>query len=462
MSRVTIIFVIAIGANVEISVDDNKQFRGLFVQDKQMKYAFEAYPELICIDATYKLLKIGLPVYLMLCEDSNGQSEIVALCMIASEDATSIKWMLDTFKTCNKKWTDVRAVMADKDIKERDVIKELFPDSFVLICLFHTLRTFAREVKCDKMGITAAQRTLSLEIIQKLAYAASESEYQKLYDSFQSSCPKAVIEYYNKNWHPIKDEWVLNYKATCGSFLNMTNNRLECINGKLKQVISRNSSLYEFFEKFFVILQTLRTERDHKAALTFQKTKVFSYQKDSAEMQYSELLTSYASCFVVKQLGLVTKVKDIRREDDSYIVNTNDGDKVVTQGSCECIFYQSMRLPCRHMFSLRKKLGVSLFDATICDKRWTVDYYQRTHRIFSDSIHQPSSVTIAEIAIKPQRRLSQHEKFRKASICVTELASVASEASHVHFYRKIELMEKLCEYWKLGKEVSLTLLDEGL
>jgi len=44
--------------------------------------------------------------------------------------------MLDTFKTHNKKWIDVHAVMADKDIKERDVIKELFPDLFVLICLF--------------------------------------------------------------------------------------------------------------------------------------------------------------------------------------------------------------------------------------------------------------------------------------------------------------------------------------
>ena len=63
-----------------------------------MGKAFEAYPELVCLDATYKLLNLGLPVFLMLCEDSNGQSEIIALSMIASEDTTSIRWMLDTFK----------------------------------------------------------------------------------------------------------------------------------------------------------------------------------------------------------------------------------------------------------------------------------------------------------------------------------------------------------------------------
>ena len=38
-------------------------------------------PELLCLDATYKLLDLRLPIYLMLVEDSNGQSEIVAVCI---------------------------------------------------------------------------------------------------------------------------------------------------------------------------------------------------------------------------------------------------------------------------------------------------------------------------------------------------------------------------------------------
>ena len=41
-----------------------------------MTDTFNAYPELLCVDATYKLLNLKLTVYLMLCEDSNGQSEI--------------------------------------------------------------------------------------------------------------------------------------------------------------------------------------------------------------------------------------------------------------------------------------------------------------------------------------------------------------------------------------------------
>ena len=142
---------------------------------------------MLCLDATYKLLNLGLPVFLMLCEDSNGQSEIIALSMITSEDTTSIRWMLDTFKKLDSKWTNIRVVMADKALKERDVIKDELPNASVLICLFHTLRTFKREITCDKMGITAGQRVTCLELIQKLAYSSSEDEYNKLHEDLRSS-----------------------------------------------------------------------------------------------------------------------------------------------------------------------------------------------------------------------------------------------------------------------------------
>jgi len=46
-------------------------------------------------------------------------------------------------------------VMADKDIGERHFIKKDLPSASVLICLFHALQTFCREISCDKFGITA-------------------------------------------------------------------------------------------------------------------------------------------------------------------------------------------------------------------------------------------------------------------------------------------------------------------
>ena len=70
---------------------------------------------------------------------------------------------LSTFKKFNPQWPEIRVIMADKDVKERDVIREVFPRASVLICLFHTLRTFRQEVTSDKMGITMGQQTMCLE-----------------------------------------------------------------------------------------------------------------------------------------------------------------------------------------------------------------------------------------------------------------------------------------------------------
>ena len=450
-----------LGASVEVYSDEEKNFKGLFFQDQQMKHAFQAYPELVCIGATYKLLELGLPTYLMLCEDSNGQSEIIAVCLLVTEDASSMTWMMDTFKKHNVNWDRICVLMADKDIGERDVLKQCMPNSSVLICLFHALRSFRREITCEKMGITSGQRTLCLEHVQKMAYASTESEYSCLYDQLERDAPKEVVQYFNNSWHSIRSEWVLGFKSCCGNFLNSTNNRLESINGKLKQVIDRHSTLEEFISKFFIILVALRTERDHNAAVQFQKVKIHPFSSDSPEGQYCKLLTSYASPFVLKQMELSKKVQEIKEIDGQYFIQTSEGEKCVGLSDCNCIFRKSMLLPCRHIFALRNKLEQPLYSEDICNKRWTASYYRSTQRLFSSS-HSESSLVLTESSCKGARKLSKHEKYRKATLITSELASVASTASNFHFHRRMKLLKKLIGYWKLGEEVSLEKIDKGV
>ena len=224
-----------------------------------------------------------------------------------------------------------------------------------------------RENTAEKLGITAAQRLLSLEKLQKLAYASSDAEYDHLYADFVSVVPSAVASYFNTNWHGIKNEWVLGMKSCSGNFLNFTNNRLESLK---KQVIDCYSTLKDFFEKFFVILSTLRIERDHKVAMMMQVNR---FSSESPEYLYSNYLTSYASQFVLNQLSLMLKVNPVDQDNGEYTIESY---RTVTSNDCECIFYKSMLLPCRHIFALRKKLDLPLYDPSLCNKRWTFAYYQ--------------------------------------------------------------------------------------
>ena len=64
-------------------------------------------------------------------------------------------------------------------------------------------------------------------------------------------------------------------------------------------------------------------------------------------------------------------------------------------------------------------------------------------------------MSISHYSCSKQRTLSQHEKFRKASVLTTELATVVSEASHTHFYRRLDLLKDLISSWKSGQEVGM-------
>ena len=49
---------ISSGACVEVVTSESKIFQGLYFQDEEIKNVFAAYPEFVCIDATYKLIEL--------------------------------------------------------------------------------------------------------------------------------------------------------------------------------------------------------------------------------------------------------------------------------------------------------------------------------------------------------------------------------------------------------------------
>ena len=164
MHLLSVIITIFLGATIELLIKEGDQFQGIFIQDREMQQVFSAYPEILFIDATYKLLELRFPVYVVLVEDGNGQSEIAALFLLMEETEESISCMVEAFKKHNSDWKSVRVIMSDMDMSERSVFAAAFPEAHLLICLFHTFRTFRREVVVGKMGITPGQRNYCLEI----------------------------------------------------------------------------------------------------------------------------------------------------------------------------------------------------------------------------------------------------------------------------------------------------------
>ncbi len=68
---------------------------------------------------------------------------------------------------------------------------------------------------------------------------------------------------------------------------------------------------------------------------------------------------------------------------DQHATNTtSEGNINVDCSHCECLSWKSMKLPCRHIFAFRNHIGMALFDPSLCDQRWSIDYYKSKQRIF--------------------------------------------------------------------------------
>lgn len=183
-----------IGSVVEVTVTDDGVMNGIFFQDEEMKRMYDSFPEIMFVDATYKL---NMPLCIFLVEEGNGESEVVAIWMVVVEDTVSISQMAEIF---NPSWEKTKTIMSDKDFIERDALTSQFPDSSILlICLFHVLRTFRREITCDKLGITSAERVLALEkwpMLRRLM-----NSYLVLHQEVKDTKLASVKDYFDTNWH---------------------------------------------------------------------------------------------------------------------------------------------------------------------------------------------------------------------------------------------------------------------
>ena len=197
------------------------------------------------------------------------------------------------------------------------------------------------------MGIGTAEREACLEFIQKMAYAKSEVEYNQIYHDFVSFAPKVVKDYFEKNWHGIKEEWVMGFKFSTGNFLNATNNRLEAINGKLKQVITRSTTMEVFIDEFFVILPCLRELRNYQTMYAYQKVPVIPHNISTPRGQYAALLTPYARSFMFQQIDIAeSQVYEYTRVDgngsgNAVTVISSEGKIEVSHFRCSCCYFST-------------------------------------------------------------------------------------------------------------------------
>ena len=440
--------------SIQVLADDDGLLKAIYYQDSTMKQKFEYFPELVLVDATYKLNDLRMPVFLQLVIDGNGESEIVVVFVVGSEDGETISSLVTMFKQQNPAWDKTRTILTDKDFMERSVYSEQFPNASLQLCLFHVLKSMRREIHCEKMNIRLEQKNVCLEILQKMAYSNNEDEYTQNYELLQDTKIQPVIDYIDHSWHPIKEEWVVGLKHSV-HYSNNTTNRLESINQKLKQVISKFSNLNNFFQDLELVIHSLRQERDSRLSMALVKRTVVPFPPGSPEVKFSQFLTPHAFQIVLKQIELSSKVVISEEccDHDVVTLQTSSGVTHVTSTSCTCQFSAMNQLPCRHIFALRAKQDQPIYFEDAVSNRWRLDYY-RHHASLAQDID--TNYQTATVYVQPQQAImTQSQKYKKAFVEAQKLATLASEVSTVRFTERLKVLRQLTKLWESGQQAAV-------
>ena len=437
------------GPDLELRTDENGIITGIYFQDYEMNRFFGLYPELVLVDATYKLTNLRIPLYILLVVGPNGESKIAAIFLTASEDCVSLSTMFEIFKEKNINWSKILSAFTDKDMAERECIKRAFPQINLLLCIFHVLRCMSREITISKMNISEAQRLIALKALQKMTYATIEEEYEMLRDEFHKVMPPSVVKYVEVNWHVCRFEWVCCWQQQNVTFGECTTDRLESISRRIEAVVSLLSPLPIFFKDLLTVIACMRQERDHKYINTTEWVSVSAVASFQYERDYKNILTLFAFSFVKSQLNESVSINgDLANE-----IAQTSGKIETSENSCDCLFIKSMGLPCKHMFAARRIKKFHMFSENCIAPRWFKETVQKNHRIFLTKDQHDSYIKFAKLKDKP---LTHVEKYRRANRLVQHLSDLAAEGGSSQLECRMRVLQNLASIWGSNNEAMVT------
>lgn len=443
-------------ANVRIITNDRNEIEAIYFQDTQMRKQFELFPELLMCDATYKVNNLNMPLFVALVVDGNGESQVAGLFILKSENAFAIRKSFEVFKELNENHDKIEVILVDKSAANLSAFNDVFPHADIQLCVFHVLQIFNREITTKKRSITDIDRENALEILYKMVYAKSERIYFDLYQQLVALNLEKVTEYFDRNWHEIRQMWVANYVNKLRTFENRTNNRVESFHQKLKTVISRHANISVFFREMLLCINSLNVEKDVRSITRSQKKLV--HLTDPVYLKpYRDLITAHAYEKMLVQMRNVERFEftDLRNEIGIYQSET--GNVMTEPTTCNCAFFKTMGLPCKHMIKLRQILGLEVFDISLCLRRW-----HRQHTLQASVIERNYALQYDTVRNEPEMRvMTQNEKFCKANQLFSSISDILACKNQSVFDTYIGALENMRDMIAQNKFFAAVEINEG-
>lgn len=438
-----------------VVADDNGSVDFIYFQDQRMKSNFKHSPEIIFFDGTYNTNDRRMPLIVILTQDGSGCSQVVAFIIVKSENGLTLKNLFDVFKEENPCFDKIKVILSDKSFACSLAFRQAFPQASHQLCIFHVIQIFEREVTTKKRNIDIEQKNRIHGILRAMVYADSEARYMYLYTKFkQMNCPE-MHQYFDDNWHNIRQRWVGCYVKHFLHFGNRTNNRLESFNHQIKSIVSKYSPLTRFFDDLMICTNAFHIERDHEAADDLLRQPLVTEDGPCSMKQWSKILTNHAFRKIQYQARIQNTVifSDFSSDGAECM---EDGSLIETRSnSCSCSFFSAGLLPCKHMFAFWIRNKECTFQPDICDGRW----FNQNNKFLSeytyatnDNVASTSQVVVQTVSGNDnQRKLNRVEKYKKAEQELKRICEIMSEKRQPQFQKYLDGLKQFRQLLEEGE-----------
>ncbi|XP_040996021.1 protein FAR-RED IMPAIRED RESPONSE 1-like [Juglans microcarpa x Juglans regia] len=162
-----------------MDLDDGGRLKNVFWADARNRAAYDNFRDVGTFDTTYLTNRHGMPFAPFVGVNHHGQSILLGVGLISSENIETFVWLFDTWL----KYMDGRApkaIITDQDRAMKNAIAIVFPNTRHRYCLWHIMRKLS-----EKLGSHVEFKYGLKSALQRCVYDSQTSdEFEKSWEVF--------------------------------------------------------------------------------------------------------------------------------------------------------------------------------------------------------------------------------------------------------------------------------------
>lgn len=344
-------------SSMEILDDGNFIIAILSPLMRRISEGFDESGEVLFIDSSGNVDRYGCKVFFIYTNSCAGGMLVGSL--IVTSEATSIivkglelwKKILSPESLGKRGQIGPRIFMTDDSLAERNALREVFPQTTLLLCIFHVLQAAWRYLWDSNHGISLKHRPVLFSGIKNMIYSKDTDELNNSFNLINQNpitndYPRFKV--YVEGLFQRRQEWAICLRNNFVTRGQNTNNISEAGVKIMKDVVLERTKAYSPVQLFFFIINDLDKFYEMKILDVaanrppqYLKKKYFISAKQKKSLEY-EALDLGKSLFVVKN----------KMKNTTYNVDTDTG-------LCSCPQGDTGK-PCKHQIFVAKDLNIDI------------------------------------------------------------------------------------------------------